>query len=606
MGMVAVMEAIEKATKSLQAEKNKLECPVKYKGNESTCQYYQRKIDELEKPGKSGENSNGFSSKHFKDAKQKCVESHESKRSDSQKKAYDEITEREKQLEDLTNKLKKFTESLAKTNNENILVNLCDGLETFLGYDKTSKGYTGQGIVYSDLDRLGDGVMGFLSGVLGAVKNTQTYNAGKNTLNSVSNEIKKHLCSGHDGFTKLLPILTQGIERYNIEVRESNEKVKKPIEDLLNQVGDAFKDKVQNILSQETDYENVEQVKAAEKQIKNMFRDEIKTFNNTFNNAYNFTTKIEKTDMKIAIHYLNSSLQLRVKHGVSNVAHEIKRLEQVADKESKALEETKKKISATLSTLTSDVDCKIDAQIQAFVRRVKEMVNVILNELTKINSELLQHIDTLQNWIAKADNVIKESLKKVDEVLKEVKWDDPNKFPKKIEEVTNFINIYAGGLYNAGKAVTEHISGWVDIAKDKITKLETGLKDDLVTVREAIKAKVTAVKNEIGKLCNIVKEGRLDSEIQAGDKKIAKVIEAFEAQIKDIKRDEVSGNALQWIVRALQEYATKFTNKTFEDLVLKEWSNYILESQGYCRCGSYAVCSILALVLIFAVMDKLR
>ncbi|GBE63201.1 hypothetical protein, conserved [Babesia ovata] len=53
---------------------------------------------------------------------------------------------------------------------ENILDKLCTGLQTFLGYNETSKGYDGTGIVYSDLDRLCDGVMSFLHGVLESVK----------------------------------------------------------------------------------------------------------------------------------------------------------------------------------------------------------------------------------------------------------------------------------------------------------------------------------------------------------------------------------------------------------------------------------------------------
>ncbi|GBE58855.1 hypothetical protein, conserved [Babesia ovata] len=51
---------------------------------------------------------------------------------------------------------------------KNLLDNLCTGLEKFLGYEKGN--YTGEGIVYSDLDRLCDGVMAFLHGVLSGVR----------------------------------------------------------------------------------------------------------------------------------------------------------------------------------------------------------------------------------------------------------------------------------------------------------------------------------------------------------------------------------------------------------------------------------------------------
>ncbi|CDR71932.1 hypothetical protein, conserved [Babesia bigemina] len=350
--------------------------------------------------------------------------------------------------------------------------------------------------------------MGFLSGVLGAVKNTQTYNVGKKILqNLVSNEITKYLCSGHDGFTKLLPILTQGIERYNKEVRDSNEKVKRPIEDLLNQVGDAFTNKVNDLLSGPNDHENVDKVQAAEKQIKNMFRDEIKTFNNTFNNAYNFTTKIEKTDMKIAIHYLNSSLQLRVKHGVSNVAHEIKRLEQVADKESKALEETKEKISATLSTLTTGVDCKIDEQIQAFVRRVKEKVNVILEELNAINKQLTSHVNALYEWIEKADKTLEKTLKKVDDIIKMVDREDPTKYPKQIGMEIEQVAIQVNMLLSAGNETMDKIRGLVPEAHKQLKLLEDAVMYDLNGVQERLLTEIgNYVKGYVGKIQQEVKK----------------------------------------------------------------------------------------------------
>ncbi|GBE63416.1 hypothetical protein, conserved [Babesia ovata] len=79
-------------------------------------------------------------------------------------------------------KLNESFKSLGSNNNdacESLLNNLCSGLEKFLGYQETSKGYDGTGIVYSDLDRLCDGVMSFLHGVLESVKDDEsvtTYN----------------------------------------------------------------------------------------------------------------------------------------------------------------------------------------------------------------------------------------------------------------------------------------------------------------------------------------------------------------------------------------------------------------------------------------------
>ncbi|CDR71481.1 hypothetical protein, conserved [Babesia bigemina] len=86
---------------------------------------------------------------------------------------------------------------------KNLLENLCTGLETFLGFNSASKGYNGTGIVYSDLDRLCDGVMGFLSGVLGAVKDDEAVKTYDNymdkKLSEVLKEVNKNIGTGRTG-----------------------------------------------------------------------------------------------------------------------------------------------------------------------------------------------------------------------------------------------------------------------------------------------------------------------------------------------------------------------------------------------------------------------
>ncbi|GBE60301.1 hypothetical protein, conserved [Babesia ovata] len=76
---------------------------------------------------------------------------------------------------DKINDLQKKQGEIAKQNEnpKKLLDNLCLGLEKFLGFNPDSKGYDGTGIVYSDLDRLCDGVMAFLHGVLSGVKDDE-------------------------------------------------------------------------------------------------------------------------------------------------------------------------------------------------------------------------------------------------------------------------------------------------------------------------------------------------------------------------------------------------------------------------------------------------
>ncbi|GBE62613.1 hypothetical protein, conserved [Babesia ovata] len=94
-----------------------------------------------------------------------------------------------KTLKELCGNAGKVTQPPKNDNNcKDILNNLCTGLENFLGYDNGN--YTGEGIVYSDLDRLCDGVMAFLHGVLESVKDDESVTKyDKNNVPNIDNVI---------------------------------------------------------------------------------------------------------------------------------------------------------------------------------------------------------------------------------------------------------------------------------------------------------------------------------------------------------------------------------------------------------------------------------
>ncbi|GBE63453.1 hypothetical protein, conserved [Babesia ovata] len=125
---------------------------------------------------------------------------------DARGRALKDIEERQESLEKLKENLEIFTESGEEC--KSLLTNLTDGLEKFLGFNSTSKGYTGTGIVYSDLDRLCDGVMSFLHGVLQTVKddeNVTKYNEyiklnGDNDLHTVLQHLQSSIGQGRSVF----------------------------------------------------------------------------------------------------------------------------------------------------------------------------------------------------------------------------------------------------------------------------------------------------------------------------------------------------------------------------------------------------------------------
>ncbi|CDR71797.1 hypothetical protein, conserved [Babesia bigemina] len=102
----------------------------------------------------------------------------------------------------------------SNNNPTNILNNLCDGLQTFLGFNSDSKGYDGQGIVYSDLDRLCDGVMAFLLSCLEGSKGLlEHYNPNiTQTINDLKASIGKG--RGVSGFAKAVGKVKSGLQGY--------------------------------------------------------------------------------------------------------------------------------------------------------------------------------------------------------------------------------------------------------------------------------------------------------------------------------------------------------------------------------------------------------
>ncbi|GBE59973.1 hypothetical protein, conserved [Babesia ovata] len=255
-------DAINNATESLEKRKKELECPKKYKGNESNCQYIGRLIKQAEESKNSGQPENPnkkLYEGYMKDCK---VNYHnDSYYDDSTKKALKDIEKRQKTLKELKEKLEKF---IGTKDGENpatkILENLCDGLQTFLGYNAISKGYDGSGIVYSDLDRLCDGVMAFLHGVLKDVYNNKTLLPYSNTLLDAFRELESNIHGGHSKFGKSVQAVKEGIADWLALVDMMNKKVTTPLEILLDEkhlpliskVIDGLKNQEYNSLSQST------------------------------------------------------------------------------------------------------------------------------------------------------------------------------------------------------------------------------------------------------------------------------------------------------------------------------------------------------------------
>ncbi|CDR71955.1 hypothetical protein, conserved [Babesia bigemina] len=521
-----IEEAIEKAEKSLKAEKDKLECPFKYSDKETYCQYYQRLHDEAEKKFKESKKTvenipDNHSINFYKTCLEDCIKAHQKHppsaalksveekivqlghlagqlggfvgQSESVKKAVknaiiakinsneelkhlysslvtnlsesvksagqaddtgkiselkSKITTEIKLTEETMKKLKpsvinspsspspsaesdklhsklqalekveKLCENYEKlktsdNNPKNLLDNLCDGLETFLGFNSASKGYDGTGIVYSDLDRLCDGVMGFLSGVLGAVKNTQTYNVGKNTLqNLVSNEINNHLCSGHEGFKRLFEKLPKEIEKYNRDVKKQNDDITAKINNLEMQLN-TMNDKVSKVLENDavsgTTKKSVQAVTYSEEHVEyaviniRQYLRDCQYNADRFNEAFDLEQRL---DMQTAVNDLNSKLRNDVLVATKAVKHETQRLEQLAQKEWDDYKYMKRTVRATMESLKLSVNGEVKYQVDELVKKLKEKVTEMKNNLDPIRDNLGEYIGHLTAWKSAGDTAV--------------------------------------------------------------------------------------------------------------------------------------------------------------------------------------------------------
>ncbi|CDR71610.1 hypothetical protein, conserved, partial [Babesia bigemina] len=217
-----------------------------------------------------------------------------------------------------------FYENLNNHPNEpkNLLDNLCSGLETFLGFNSASKGYDGQGIVYSNLDRLCDGVMGFLSGFLSNIHKHLGQHKGEITEAIKSLEQNKH--AGKNGFNAAIAEVVKGVRGYNKAVEQSNKKVSEPMTLILSQVDEEFKRSVADIFPEKTlsAAKNADVFNAVD-QINEKLR-HCHLSAEKFNGTFNFD-KHNKTILN-AVNDLNPNLVIRVKNSLSNVKHESERL----------------------------------------------------------------------------------------------------------------------------------------------------------------------------------------------------------------------------------------------------------------------------------------
>ncbi|CDR71878.1 hypothetical protein, conserved [Babesia bigemina] len=415
--------------------------------------------------------------------------------------------------------------------------------------------------------------MGFLSGVLEAVKNTQTYNVGKNTLqNLVSNEINNHLCSGHEGFKRLFEKLPKEIEKYNRDVKKQNDDITAKINNLEMQLN-TMNDKVSKVLENDavsgTTKKSVQAVTYSEEHVEyaviniRQYLRDCQYNADRFNEAFDLEQRL---DMQTAVNDLNSKLRNDVLVATKAVKHETQRLEQLAQKEWDDYKYMKRTVRATMESLKLSVNGEVKYQVDELVKKLKEKVTEMKNNLEPIRDNLGEYIGHLTAWKSAGDTAVTKAKSQCDEIVSKLNGRDyqQNSGDKgAVKKAAKALQEKAEELRTKAYDAKQQVEQKVQEALKAVHQMNDDLKQDLSKVREAITGEVDKVKQAIGKLYAGITTG--ESGEGNENQEIKNIVEYFRTKLKEITGSvggrENPKTGLMGIIFQVREYAKTFQNR---------------------------------------------
>ncbi|GBE59347.1 Extracellular matrix-binding ebh [Babesia ovata] len=365
---------------------------------------------------------------------------------------------------DVIGKLQTFQNAVTKNSenpNQDTLHNLCSALETFLGY-RSPGTYDGSGIVYGDASRLCDAIVAFLYRVFSDVRDNQPYVVGRVLLGGLVGDLEKARWSGHHGFKHVIPKVAAGLGAYNDAVKASNDRVKRPIDDMIAYVAQGG-ELLKRVNGLQVESVTEEEVKKAERLV-----EECQKRADAF---YNDMNKVASTTS--AIKDLNPTLRDKVMSAKKHMTQERKRLQNLTRKERDNLEAMTKIIRKALRELENNVSNKIGEQIDALVAKVKAMVEKIRDMLIKIYDSLGKYVDELEAWITEAKKFIAFAERNVKKMLNEVTVNESGDKPERWKKIEENVNKIDQGL---DKEIKD-LQAWINNAEETRGKAEKRAKE---------------------------------------------------------------------------------------------------------------------------------
>ncbi|GBE63415.1 hypothetical protein, conserved [Babesia ovata] len=469
-----------------------------------------------------------------------------------------------KKLEELRKKLETLKQN--KENHcETLLNNLCSGLEKFLGYQETSKGYDGSGIVYSDLDRLCDGVMSFLHGVLSGVKGDDNVTKYDNNLrsdanlNSVLQLLTSSIGSGRSGISQSVASVKGWLGKYNEEVGKKTGAVTDGLSTLIG--GNEYYKEVENQENSGLGTQLMGWTSTVQKikfELNDIETRNIKTLDPTLSaqimNKVDPITKVVEHLQSVA--------------GNGDFAAKVKAVDSEMDaKEAHVRDEIEKKCKAlqlTLKTKFEAINADIDKIGEERTTKLKELLELV----AKLETSVITADKDANNLVTRYDSEIAQKLNDINEQVT----------PLDTTPISSGLNTVFTEVGKQLEALEEKLVELGGLGNAVRINLGTGLENIKLDLQQAIET----LKQEIKRNVKAYVEGELP-------RKIIDKISSFAGNIAH--QDGIDGQ-LDEIVHIARQYAEQFTQGRRDnglEKTLQKWMEDILDDKGTIkhRIGKY-------------------
>ncbi|GBE63152.1 hypothetical protein, conserved [Babesia ovata] len=407
-----------------------------------------------------------------------------------------------------------------KTNKENtpknILENLTEGLEKFLGHSNGN--YTGEGIVYSDLDRLCDGVMAFLHGVLESVKDDVSVkkydgyiNPENQRLDQLLKNLKASIGKGSGAFGPQVTAVSGWLGRYESEVNKKCEAVTNGI--------NALSDNLSKGYSNVVDSKKVDSLK-----------DQLASWESTVSDISREVKNIEEDKVS----ELDKALKERVMGEMKVVKKAVGMLLGAAGED--GLEKQVQTVDKTLERTKNEIKRDIKEKFSKIDESVRKLGGTKNKQIGHLNDRLKDARDFLDRYNQDYKTEIERLFTQLHGRMNNINPHHPDpagkesELKKKFTAVTEAVDGIEKAYKDKFADVKKKVDAAVDQALEKdmqhsLDKLDDHIRTDLEGLRNSIKLKLEAFAGSLG--TKIKEAAKLAKGSGRGDEGLKTLISQF-------------------------------------------------------------------------------